>query len=79
MKLEEVVRYLKYKNSDLLRGIITSSKEHPIVYLDNEDFKNLGEYKILDFLAEKSYMKKEEKDRLTYFVLTEKGRNSLIK
>ena len=77
MKLEEVVKYLKYKNRDLLSGILTSSEEHPIVYLDDDDFKNLGEYKILDFLAENKYLEKEEHGRLIYFVLTELGKDCL--
>ena len=42
MGLEEVVKYLRNKNKDLLRGILTSSEEHPIIYLDDDDFKDLG-------------------------------------
>lgn len=78
MKLEEIVGYLRNKNRDLLRGILSSSEEHPIVYLDDDDFKELDEYKILDFLAENSYMKKEEHGRLIYFVLTELGKDRLV-
>ncbi len=78
MDLELIVKYLKKKNNELRQGILGSSKEHPIVYLDNEDFKRLDEYKVLEFLAEKNYLYKNDDKGLIYFSLTPLGKERLF-
>lgn len=77
MKLEELIKNLKEKNRELLKGILSSTKEHPITYLN--EFKDSSEYIILNTLSKNKVLEKEQNGNITYFILTKKGEDYLKK
>jgi len=66
-----------YQGRQLLRGILSTSEEHPIMYLNF--FKDFKEYKILHYLAENNILFEIKRNNIEYseFVLTPEGRNYL--
>ncbi len=75
MELEKLVKFLKEKNKELLKGILSSTREHPIIYLN--EFRKSSEYHILNTLSENEVLEQEQNKDLTYFILTKKGKDYL--
>lgn len=79
LRVKNLVNNLRksYQGRQLLQGILSTSEEHPIIYLNF--FKDLKEYKILRYLAKNNILFEIERNDREYseFFLKPEGRNYL--
>ena len=78
MDLEEALSELK-SNTPLLKGILSTSKEHPIMYLNEFAVKGNKEYETLQTLFNNGLLYENKEPRKNYvdFCLTKRGEKEL--